>query len=204
MFKGKMTEYISIDEFHRRFMDELNSAGIRKQTKSERKEEKKARKIAKEQIDSMHRNISGSYHGGSCFPSGTNILVAIGRDFTIRPIESFDLRDKIACFDYKTEKFVEGVVERVDIAEEPTLKRIKFSDKDCISCSLSQRLYRGDKQWIRTASIEKGIILFRDTKIVAVENYEWRKDVYSFVVKPFDNFVIAVNDRRMIAHDNSS
>ena len=120
------------------------------------------------------------------------------------------MESEILCLNYSTGIPIQGRIERVDVAIEDTLRETTFTNGDSFSCSPSQRLYNhATREWTRTYELSEGLRFpfpnSHELVIASVRGYRWDKKVYSFVVKPFDNFIVLAGKKSMlVAHDNSS
>ena len=151
----------------------------------------------------------GGPHQGCCFPAGTLVAISLNptnQTYDAKRIETLKLGQSTLCLDYSSGIPIQGQIERVDVASEEILRRITFMNGKSVLCSPSQRLRDiRRKEWIRTARLYPGMEL-GDLVIKELGDIRWGKEVYSFVVQPFDNFLVLPDEDStlLIAHDNSS
>lgn len=146
------------------------------------------------------RSRRDSSHGGMCFVAGTEILVSLeGQSI---PIQQLGLGERIICYDIKNGEYILGSIARVDVSSEPRTCIVTFSDDSSFECSPSQRILAGS-DYVRTCNLKPGMRV-NGLVIDFVTDNPTKATVYTFVVEPFDNFVVLAAKNPIVCHDNST
>ena len=136
----------------------------------------------------------------TCFVAGARVVTDNGLGVSIETLKD---GDSILCRDIEDNQDVEGRIERVDINEKERETVMVVLEKGIsFQCSPSQRILIDSGEYVRAHNLEPGMYI-NGVEVISILDMPG-VTVYSFVVKPHDNFLILVGDNIVVCHDNST